>query len=237
MAAAAALLLLAACGTKQELRSAVERAAPVGAVKVGCDYSDEFGEFPLYVCNYRVHAHRTSVALATTRRLDHAGFTVACDSAVDDAIDITSLGGDVRVVARIEPQGRPDVTLEISGSKANRLTRDLIEESPGCAPLRVKHLGNAPCIGGWNTNTQARELARELGVRPKVLVWGGPTGCSFYFLTRHRFVLVEGSWRGNSLTRIRHRPLYRWEDDERRAYARSASTLVRPNGTLASQAG
>ena len=215
----------------------MERAAPDGATKLNCDYSDESDEFPLYVCKYRVRGSRTSVALATAREVAHDGFTVSCDGAINDAIDIRSFRGDVRVVAHLEPLDRATVTVEISGSTANQLARDLIREGPDCSPLHVSHLGNTPCIPGWNANAEARALARQLAVRPKVLVWGGSTGCSFYFLTRHGFVLVESVWRGDRLARIRHRPLYRWEDDERRAYARSQGMLVRADGTVAARAG
>src|SRR5436305_7474920 len=102
--AAAAALMACGCGAKQQLRSAVAGATPAGLEKIECDYSDEGGGFPDYFCAYRANASPTVVASAIARRLQNDGFTVSCDGAINDAIDVSSYRGDIRVLAHVEPQ-------------------------------------------------------------------------------------------------------------------------------------
>jgi len=224
LALAVVTLLLTGCGRDGELRSAVQRVAPRGATTLSCDFSGGLVESRSYRCDFRVHAARAEAALAIARTLARRGFAVSCqegDAGSNDGIDVSSFRGDLRIVAHVMPQDRTNLAVVVDADNASSTWQSLVRNGDDCDPVRVAHLGTAPCIAGWNGNARATALTGRLAARPKVVVQGSAGGCRFLFLTRRGLVLVFAQWHGERLALVARRPLDRWEDNERRIYARN----------------
>ncbi len=229
-----ALLLLPGCGNDGR-RSAVQQVAPRGARAVSCGYLGGLVESRSYRCDFRIHAGRTTAALAIARMLARHGFAVSCqegDALSNDGVDVNSFRRDLRVVAHVVPQRGSTLAVVVYADDASPLWQSLVGDEPGCDPIRVAHLGTAPCISGWNSNARATRLTKRLASRPKVLVRGGRGACSFYFRTRHGLVIVFATWHGERLVLGSQRALDRWDEIERRIYARNPGVRARPDGTL-----